>query len=79
MNKWEMFLLSQTGKIIMAIAGAGIVFTSIFDWITRGLYPNFGWLQVTGIVVFAVIYILGMAINEMLKKAKDMIEEWLKA
>jgi len=78
MTRFEEFLLKFTGKIIIATGFSGFILTLFFDYIARGIPSAMGWLQTSGMLIFFLLFGLGIAIDDMLRKAKKMIEDYLK-
>ena len=73
MNRFEEWALLYTGKILEAVGVAGAIFTIFFDKIARGLYGPIDWLQMSGIVGFALLAIFGVAVDKFLGDVRDII------
>lgn len=73
-SKYEKFLLKYLGQAIMSLAVAGIVLSSVFDKLARGIWQTLGWAQVVAIITFAILYVVGMAIQELHKRLLILVK-----
>lgn len=74
MKKDEVFIMNFSGKIIEWIGMSGVIFTLFFDGIARGVTPTFGWLQVSGIIIFAALALFGVMVDRFLQTVKDLLK-----
>ena len=79
MNKFENAILFFAGKIIMAVAVAGVGMAIKFDLIARGMeVTTWGWLQACGVAAFALLALFGVGVDLFLNEhIKPMIEKYL--
>ena len=74
MKKEEVFIMNFAGKIIEWTGVGGVVFTLLFDKIARGVLPTFGWLQVSGIIIFTMLALFGVIVDRFLQTVKDLLK-----
>jgi peptidoglycan/LPS O-acetylase OafA/YrhL len=70
----ERFLMNWAGKIIEVVGISGAIVTIFFDQIARGTTFQWGWLQVLGVLGFACLSFMGVALEKFLQTVKDLLE-----
>ena len=64
MKGWKTFLVIL-GIVIIVVSG-------LYDQINpRGMEANFGWKQITGLIVGAIILVIGLALKAPKKEEKE--------
>ena len=80
LNSIEDFCLWSVGKLVCAGGVVGFSITLFFDCIARGMpfaQSKFDWLQISGLVVFALTTTLGVITDRFLNKTiRRIINEW---
>ena len=79
-NAVEELILWGMGKIVCGVGAVGFVVSLCFDYIARGMPISswqFDYLQVTGVIGFGVLAILGLYGDKFLNKTvRAIINEW---
>lgn len=76
-KSWERPMLVWSGKIIAVLGALGLVFTVVFDQVSRGeSVTTWGWLQILGVIVFIALTIYGLLIDLFLNNLKEFLDKW---
>ena len=80
LSNLENFCLYAVGKLVCAGGIVGFIITLFFDCIARGMpfmQSEFDWLQILGIVIFALTIALGIVTDRFLNGTiRKIVNEW---
>lgn len=63
---------AQLASVMLAMIGFfGFIITIIFDKVARGLWQEFGWMQLAGMMIFLGIFIIGALMVIVIRKASN--------
>lgn len=63
-------ITAQTAAILLAAIGLfGFIITILFDKITRGVWQEISWMQMSGLMITLGIFIVGVLMIMVIRKA----------
>jgi hypothetical protein len=66
--------MEWSGKIMMFSGIVGFVFTLFFDKIAGRVVVEFGWVQVSGLLLTALLFCYGIVLEQFMKTVKDLLD-----